>query len=103
MGLAIGGDEFESEWCPQALFLGFVLGPQDLEDGVEADHEAPLELAILGSGVEDGLGGENQGDLGGVVLFEPEGGGEHGIGGGEVTVLLKQLRTIRVAHYLFIL
>ena len=103
LGLTIGGYEFESEWGAQALVFRLVFRPHHLEDGVEADHESLFELTILGSGVEDGLGGEDECDLGSVILFEPEGGGKHGVDGDEITILLKQLGTICVAHYLFIL
>jgi hypothetical protein len=78
--LEIGADKLKSVGDSQAFILGLVLGTEHLEDGVKADHESLFGLFVLGSGEEDGLVGEDQGDRGGVVRLQVKGAGHKRVG-----------------------
>lgn len=51
--LVVGADKLKSIRHSQSFFLGLVLRPEHLEDGVEGDHEPFLGLLVLRSGEED--------------------------------------------------
>jgi len=62
------------------LFFGFVLGPQDLENGIESNHEALLGEFAFRLTIKYGLVSEHKRYGGSVVRFEVESGAEYGVG-----------------------
>jgi hypothetical protein len=78
-GLIIGADETDAGGGAEEFFFGLVLGPDDLEDGVEGDHEAALAgLAVHGM-IEHRFGSEDEDDRLRVVALEVEGRAEDGV------------------------
>jgi hypothetical protein len=67
LGLIVGADKLDARWNSEDLLLGFVLGPDNLEDGVEGDHEPPLADLALDGVVEDSFGREDE-DHGGSAI-----------------------------------
>lgn len=100
LGVVIGADELDAGGRSEDLLLGFVLGPEDLEDGVEADHESALVGLGLDGVVEDCFWGEDEDDGGCVVGLEEEGSGESGVGGEELVVLLEEFTLLGEVHYI---
>lgn len=90
-GLIIGADETDARWCTEEFFLGLILRPDDLEDSVEGDHEAPLGGLAVYWMIEDCFGSKHEYDWLGVVAFEIERGAEDRIGGEQLVVLFKEL------------
>lgn len=50
--LVIGADEFDACWCAKYLLLRFVLGPDDLKNSIEGDHESPLVGFVINRMIE---------------------------------------------------
>lgn len=94
----IGADELYAGGRSEDLLLWFVLGPEDLEDSVEADHESAFAGLGLEGVVEDCFWGQHQDNGGGVVRLEEEGSGEGGVGGEELVVLLEEFTLLGEVH-----
>ena len=54
--LVVGTDEADTRGGAKEFFLGFVLGPDDLEDGVKSDHEAAFCGLVVDGMVEGSFG-----------------------------------------------
>lgn len=79
-GLIIGAYETDARWCTEEFFFGLVLRPDDLEDSVESDHEAPLSGLAVHWMIEHCFGSKHEHDRLGAVAFEVQRGTEDGVG-----------------------
>lgn len=78
--LEVGADKLNACGRSKDLLLWLVLGPDDLEDGVEGDHESSLAGLAVHRMVEDCLWSEDENNRMRAIGLEEESGGEDWVG-----------------------